>query len=240
MKTHIRNLLLLALTIAAFSCKDKIEETYLVNAPVYLSYEDLRSPVNVKSAEDIIEPGKMYFKDKFIYVNEYKKGIHVIDNQDPADPQVIRFIEIPGNVDLAIKGNILYADSYVDLIAIDISDMNDIKEVARIEDAFPYMIPEYSDGIVEDVSEEKGVVTGWHKVEKTEEVKPVQLSYQYYPYYDVLYFSEAVNVRSTTNSGGNQSFGVGGSMARFTLFDNYLYAVDNSMLRLFNVSESTN
>ena len=32
---------------------------------------------------------------------------------------------------MAIKENILYADSYVDLVAIDISDLNDISEVKR-------------------------------------------------------------------------------------------------------------
>ncbi|MBN2523799.1 MAG: hypothetical protein JXB24_11040 [Bacteroidales bacterium] len=239
MNTHFRNLLLLILTLSAFSCKDKIEETYMVNAPVYLSYDELRSPLNVKSAQDIIQPGKLYFKDNFIYVNEYQEGIHVIDNQDPANPQIVKFIEVPGNVDLAIKGDILFADSYVDLVAIDISDLDDIKEVGRVEDAFPYMLPEYTDGIVEEVSEEKGIVIGWQRVEKTVEVNPNQFEYQYYPGWDVMYYAEASNVRSTTN-GGDQSFGVGGSMARFTLYADYLYAIDNATLKLFNISEIYN
>ncbi len=236
MNTHFRNLLLFILTLSAFSCKDKIEETYMVNAPVYLSYDELRSPLNVKSAQDIIQPGKIYFKDNFIYVNEYQEGIHVIDNQDPANPQIVKFIEVPGNVDLAIKGNILFADSYVDLVAIDISNLDDIKEVGRVEDAFPYMLPEYTDGIVEEVSEEKGIVIGWQRVEKTVEVKPNQFEYQYYPSWDVMYYAEASNVRSSA-SGGDQSFGVGGSMARFTLYADYLYAIDYATLKLFNISE---
>ena len=239
MKTHLQPLFLLIITLAAFSCKDKYEETYMVNAPIYLSYDELRAPLNVKSAQDIIQPGKLYFKDNIIYVNEYMEGIHVIDNQDPSKPKILKFIEIPGNVDLAIKGNILYADSYVDLVAIDISNLDDIKEVARIEDAFPYMIPEYTDGVIEEVSEEKGIVVGWQKVEKTEEIDPNQNNYQYYPYYDMMYFTENSGARAVSTDSYGESFGVGGSMARFTISSNYLYAVDYSTLRLFNISDIT-
>jgi hypothetical protein len=38
-------------------------------------------------------------------------------------------------------------------------------------------------------------------------------------------------------SNGNGT-GTGGSMARFTLYDDYLYTVDNYMLRLFNISDA--
>ena len=73
-----------------------------------------------------MQSGKIYFKDHYIFVNEYQKGIHVIDNEDPRNPQIIKFIEIPGNVDMAIADDILYADSYVDLLSIDISDIGNI------------------------------------------------------------------------------------------------------------------
>ena len=80
----------------------------MVNAPVYLSYDELRTSVTIEEGQEIIQPGKLYFKDNYIFINEYQTGIHVVDNNDPSDPQIIKFIEIPGNVDLAIKGNILY------------------------------------------------------------------------------------------------------------------------------------
>ena len=38
---------------------------------------------------------------------------YYVDVSDPADPQNIAFITIPGNVDIAIKENVLYADSYI-------------------------------------------------------------------------------------------------------------------------------
>ena len=127
-------------------CQDKLLQTYEVNNPVYMSYDDLRSAVKDTTPEEISQPGKIYLYGDFILVNEVRKGIHVVNNADPANPEVISFIKIPGNIDLAIKHNILYADSYVDLVAIDISDLNDIREVARFEDLFSWSLPPYESG----------------------------------------------------------------------------------------------
>ena len=38
------------------------------------------------------------------------------------DPKNISFINIPGNEDMAIKGNTLYADAYGDLVTFDITN----------------------------------------------------------------------------------------------------------------------
>ena len=70
--------------------------------------------------------GKIYYKDGFMYVNEPGEGIHIIDNHNPSQPMPIKFLKIPGNFDLAIKGNTFYADSFVDLVALDISDVNQL------------------------------------------------------------------------------------------------------------------
>ncbi len=236
MKKYIQLTGIALLIMSSWSCQDKIKDTYFVNEPVYLSYEDLRTSFDVKSAQDIIQPGKLYFKDQLIFVNEYQKGIHVVNNADPANPQVIKFIELPGNVDLSVKGNILYADSYVDLVAIDISDLENIKEVSRIENAFPYMLPEYTVGVIDEIDEQRGIVTGWQTVERTVDANPVHYNYRYYPEWDgELMYNASIDMAAPT-TGGQTEFGVGGSMARFTLFDNYLYAVDNYTLRLFNIA----
>jgi hypothetical protein len=235
MKKYIQLSSVLLIAICTLACKDKIKDTYLVNEPIYLSYEDLRSSFNVKSAQEIIQPGKMYFKDHLIFVNEYQQGIHVVNNEDPSNPEVIKFIELPGSVDMSIKGNILYADSYVDLVAIDISDLENITEVARIENAFPYLLPEYTVGVVDQVSEQQGVVVGWRAVERTVDAINNTLNYGYYRGWaeDLMFTNNMANIGG---SGEGSEFGVGGSMARFTLYDNYLYAVDNSSLRLINIS----
>src|SRR5690554_83867 len=117
MKT-IRNISLLVLFVLFYSCMDEYTEVFTANSPVYLTYDELRNAVKSTAATDLKNPGKIYFKDGYIFVNEEMKGIHIIDNRNPGSPQNIKFIEIPGNVDIAIKNNILYADSYIDLVAI--------------------------------------------------------------------------------------------------------------------------
>lgn len=236
MKTKLYLACILALPAVLFSCSDKIEDTFIVNEPVYMTYDDLRNSFKTTESQEIIQPGKIYFKDDYIFINEYQEGIHIVDNSNPSSPEVIKFIEIPGNIDMAVRENILYADSYVDLVAIDISDINNIVEVNRVENVFPYMVPFYEVGILEEVDQAKGIVVGWKETVKTVEVTDIGNPYWRYPMYEndflVVDAGFAGDNRSASKSG------VGGSMARFTLYDEYLYTVDQSILRLFDVSSS--
>ena len=233
MKT-IKNIFLLLIIIAgSSSCLDEYTEVFTANSPVYLTYEDLRVGVKSTSARDLADPGKIYFKDGYLFVNEEFKGVHIIDNRNPSSPQNVGFIEIPGNVDIAIKNDILYADSYVDLVAIDISDVNNPQEVNRVEDVLPYALPPYDEEYrVAEVDEEKGVVVGW-------EIKRVrqEMEYHYYPVYRWGYAE--MDMALSNSSGGavpqGTTFGIGGSMARFGLYSDYLYAVDNANLHIFDV-----
>jgi len=225
-----------AVILLLASCQDKVTRTYQVNTPVYMSYSDLRTSFKSTSAQEIIQSGKIYFKDGFIYVNEFQKGIHIINNTDPENPINEKFIEIPGNVDLAIKGNILYADSYVDLLSIDISDLNNIREVDRDTSVFPYIIPDYGIGIVESIDESKGVITGYMVTEHTEDINDAGYFYERFLYRDDIYFA----TDKTYGGVGNESVGTGGSMARFTLVQNYLYAINNASLKLFNITQTNN
>jgi hypothetical protein len=203
-----------------------------------MSYEDLRSSFKVAPGQDIKQSGKIYFKDDHIFVNEYQKGIHVIDNSDPANPLIINFLEIPGNVDIAIAGNILYADSYIDLVSIDITDLENIVEIDRDTNVFPYIVPEHEDGIIEGIDPSEGVVTGYTQETRTQVVEQ-QDPFEYL-FFDRWGAQEvAVDVSApVANDGG--SFGTGGSMARFTLAYNYLYTVDMASLKLFNISDRAN
>lgn len=234
MKT-IQNIFLFAiLALIAVSCRDEYTEEFTANKPVYMSYEDLRSAVKISVARDLKNPGKIYFKDNLLFVNEELEGVHIISLANPQNPQNIGFIEIPGNVDIAIKNNTLYADSYVDMVVIDISDINNPTEVAREKDVFPYTLPPYDENYrVADVDEEKGVVTGWEIARVRQEME-----YHYYPiYYWNKYeyaFTDAMSNGGYVSQGS--TFGVGGSMARFGLYDDYLYTVDQYNLYMFDVS----
>lgn len=111
---------------------------YSIYTPVFLSYDELRSAVTSLPPRVLVEPGKILLKGDYLYINEYKAGVHIVDNSDPANPVNIGFINVPGNIDLAIKEDTLYVDSYVDLVAIDVSNPESVQEVARLTDIYDY------------------------------------------------------------------------------------------------------
>ena len=108
-----------------------------MHVPVYLSYSDLRAAFAVGEPRPLRESGKILVMDKLLLVSEPNIGVHVYDNSDPAAPKPKYFLNIPGNVDLAAKDGIVYADSFVDLLAI---RMNDAKPelVKRVNGTFPW------------------------------------------------------------------------------------------------------
>lgn len=241
MKTKFSILTLLILTLAMTSCRDQFTEVFTANSPLYMSYDAFRAAVKSSGPRDLENPGKIYFKDQFIFIVEELKGFHIIDVSTPASPQKKAFVEVPGCVDIAVKENILYADSYIDLVALDVSDLNNIREVKRLQEVFPYTVPPAdNDYRLAEVDKEKGVVIGW-------EVKKVrqEMEYQYYPVYPVwygyaekldgAYYSGLNGVSGGVGGASGTSFGVGGSMARFGLYGDYLYTVDHSTLYMFDV-----
>ena len=174
MKSNIKTFgILLLLSVVSFiiGCQDRILETkrFIANKPVYMTYEDMRKGIKSLPGSDLDQTGKFYFYNNYVFVNEYLKGIHIIDNSDPGNPQNIKFVKIPGNIDMVIKDDYLYVDSYVDLVVLCIHDINTIIEVYRVEDVFPYQVPEYDFNYpLANIDREFGVVVGY-TIEEVEE-----------------------------------------------------------------------
>lgn len=218
--------LFLIVVLALTSCEDKRIQTYLANVPVYMSYEELRTPLDINAPEDLVKPGKIYFMDQYMYINEYQKGIHVVDLSDPANPEQKAFISIPGNVDMAIRNQVLYADSYLDLVLIDISDPLQPTELKRLEEIFEYVIPPYDEEYpLDEINEEKGVITHYEVKEITREIHQNPYPWPVFWEYDMLASSGSPNKQS---GGSGNTYGVGGSMARFITYDDYLYALEST------------
>lgn len=84
--------------------------------------------------------GKIWYHDQVIYANIVDKGVLVIDNKNPKEPKKLGFIEIPGNVDIAVIDEVLIANNNDDLIAINISELEKInngKILRRFNGIFP-------------------------------------------------------------------------------------------------------
>ena len=232
--------MLLAMIFILSGCEDKYTEQYLSLEPVYMSYKDFREAVKVESTHLLEKPGKIYYKDNYLFINEIMKGIHVYNNTNPASPQYVGFIVIPGNVDMVIKGNIMYADSYIDLVGIDISNPATAKEVARLKSVFPYSVPPYESsyrlGTIDDT---QGVVVDWNIQKIRKEIE--QISYPVYPVYFGSKFTDFYLSADAVSNGAQQTSpaGIGGSMARFGLVGNHLLAVDNSSYYNFDLTNAT-
>ena len=225
--------LIFFVVLAFVSCKDKItkEVTYIANVPVYMSQDEFKSAVKKTTPQEVKRPGKIYIKDEYLFVNEVNKGIHVFNNSNPANPLPVAFINIPGNVDIAIRGDLLYVDSYIDLVVIDIADIQNPEEVDRFPNAFPDIFPEFDYNYpIAEIDQSKGVVVDWNvkeiTVEPGEEPK--------------LYWRGGFMEMDMALTSGvpSKSTGVAGSMARFAIKSETLYAINNNFeLKIFDIGD---
>lgn len=139
--------------------------------PVYLSPEEI-SNIATGPAQPLVNPGKIYLLEPYLFVNERGRGIHVVDNTDPANPQQISFLSIPGNQDIAAKDHWLYADNYSDLLTFDITQPENITLVNRINNAVPVRdYPDHTNVFFECADPSKGVVVAWEKIEMSAKPK---------------------------------------------------------------------
>lgn len=221
------------------SCQDRVfeEVTYKANVPVYMTFTDFRKAVKTTEPKALVHPGKIYFYNSYLFINENQQGVHVYDNSNPASPRSIAFVEIPGNIDIAVKGNILFADSYIDLVAIDITDPSQPVEIERIEGIFPNVLPMMDISYpVYGLDKKKGVVVGWEQKDVTEVIERGNSSKG-----EMLFLDSGgrpqLGSADVSLIGGSQNSGVGGSMARFTIIGQYLYAVHSNALKVFNINQ---
>jgi hypothetical protein len=131
--------------------------------PILMSRKQLEVSVVKKAPMTIANPGKIYKYGNYILINEQYKGVHIINNIDPASPQNIAFIQVPGTLDFAVKDNVLYVDNAIDLVAVNIADMNDIQVSKRIPAAFPKLLPPDKMGTDYDEAAmpKDAIIVGW-------------------------------------------------------------------------------
>ncbi len=233
-----KSLLLIAgfsLAVLFGSClRDECDSThtYIRFDAVYKTASEVRAGISVQAPRALHNPGKLYIFGQYLFINEKNEGIHVFDNTDASNPKNLAFWSIPGNVDMAIKGNLMFVDQYVDLMTVDISDMQNPKELCRSQEAF----------MLYGTDPQLGYLVEYKQTEITEKISCEDARS------GRNWFFEGPNIFVVEDfagsfSGGPKSnplaaAGVGGSFARFCLVDQYLYTVDNSTLRTWSVSGS--
>ena len=106
--------------------------------PVILNRTEFEDRFGLEiSPRSIVNAGKIYTKDDFIFINEINQGFHIVDNTNPNNPVNIGFIVALGSSDLSIKGNVFYVNNAVDLIAFTINDStSNITLTKRVKNTF--------------------------------------------------------------------------------------------------------
>jgi hypothetical protein len=238
MKSIHSKLSLLALLLFSVamlqSCADKTIRIYEANVPIFQSMEDFRATTFAMEApRQLHRPGKIYIYGQFLFVNETLEGVHIFNNSSPANPVNMGFLPVHANMDMAVNNNILYLDSYTDLLAFDVSDPGAPRFLSRVNDVFNFdqfgLLPTYNHNYpAASIDATQGVVTSW-KVEKvTEEAQDY-----YWAYNNTMAFDLMSGATETNNPGGA---GIGGSTARFTVWDNHLYTLEPWELGVFDLN----
>lgn len=166
-KSNIPLIALTALTtlllFGMVACIKNNNKEILGYAPVYGSLLDL-TEVKSEMSKPFVNAGKIYKYAQYTFQIENGEGIHVINSSNPSAAQKIAFIKVKGCSEISIKNNILYTDNYRDLIGINISNINAVQVVSRLEKVFPGTNQEYPpvDGVFFECADPaKGTVIGW-------------------------------------------------------------------------------
>jgi hypothetical protein len=224
----IAGILAASLTISCTdTCSDKM--TYVEYTPQYVKFEDMRASFTVLPPQPIEESGKIYLYGTTLFVTEPDSGIHVIDNSNPSIPIHKNFVKLAGVHDVAVKGSTMYADSYMDLVLLDISDVTNIQHIKRIENVFAnqyYYSTESGDSFIAGYTETARVQMDASDCDRAAIIRQG----------DVLFMDVWRAETLAATSGAGSVSGISGSMARMNIVGDYLYGIDVWALNVFDVT----
>ena len=220
-------ILLFGVSCVTDNCSE--QRTYVRYDQVFVTPDEYRlASATFEEPRELEQPGKIYFYNNLILINEVRKGIHWIDNSNPNNPTNLGFLPIPGNHDMAIQNDILYADAYTDLVLIDIASPTNPQLMDRREDVFQSHY----------FASEEGISSHFVPTEVTETIDCDDPSWgqTWFGRGNEIFFDNSSfsgvaegSIGSGPTGGPNlNQTGQGGSMARFTITQNHLYAVGNA------------
>jgi len=217
-----------ALVLATGCEKDSCEQnwTQVVSVPVTLDRAQVQSEIGIEAARDLCVGGSIYAYGDFIFMNRLNEGFHILDNTNPASPQNVAFLNIPGATQMAfIEGN-LVTNSYADLVTI---EMDGIQSARLVSSTPNFLLDENTIPVSEGL-----VVIGY-------EDQPVEFT-QSCDGSIVGQWEDCFNcdVFFVSNQGAPRSGGFGtptvntaGSMSRMSFNGNVLYVIGSSRLSTY-------
>ncbi len=224
----IKSFWLIAVCLFMFTaCNDEEgnNETAKFAVPIVKTLSEIRNSITIESAQPTQSDGKIYVTQNLLFYIAQESGIHVFDNSNPQNPQNMIFINLEGVHDIAIKGNYLYADNFVDLVVFDISDLNNITLVRTVENVLEFYpaYPEEAEFYAYDEYPGVNEIMVGFRIETRK--KP--------DYNEMVLANDAFAILESSSGG---TIGTGGSFAKFQINNNALYTVENFDLNVFNIT----
>ena len=124
MKNKLFTLILCLSLVSCWLTDDDGGDTNFTTAynPLILSRTELENSITLQEARSIEKTGKIYVIDNYLFVNEPYVGFHIINNTDPSNPVIEKFLTTPGVTDIIFKGGSFYINQAVDLVALKFND----------------------------------------------------------------------------------------------------------------------
>lgn len=224
-------LLLLPIGLLLSSCsKDltQIEVTYTKATAMYGNLDEIRATPLVGEVQTVVNPGKIFTSEDVLLIGEEGKGIHVIDNRNPENPVPTAFINVPGNREYFVKNNTIYAESYYDMVKIDISNLQQPRLVNRVENAFSADL----------IDNEGRTLIGFDFEVVTEEIDADDNVYNSVinGNHDVIYYDfnrKLIPESAVPSSFAGSSSNSIGSVNRIAHYNDHVYVVSRSELSVF-------
>ncbi|MEO0731270.1 MAG: hypothetical protein AAFZ52_00430 [Bacteroidota bacterium] len=248
MKKFLPFSLLILLGLALSGClEENCEETRLVRGfePEIVTTDDWRGSAFgcvYGPFEPPCELTSFYVYGKYLLAAENLSGLYVFDNEDTSNPEIISFMDAPGIQGLAVRNNILYINQYTDLVAFDLSDPKTPRMVGRTEDVFdPFTV--FAQVVP---GTDNQFVVGWNETGDTRLLECNSENFNRGWFWgaenDRAFASDvaAFSANAASGSAGSpapETVGQGGSLARFTIINGTLYAVDDQHLKAFTLAD---
>ena len=180
-------------------------------------------------------PGKFYYLNNLILINERGAGVHIIDNSDITDPQKLGFIAIEGNEDISLSGHFIYADTWQNIIVIDIENYREPKVVNVINGVKDEIWP-VDDGLF---------IVDYQEVARTEQVPCEDFDDIFFFTDNRLWIENSVDVADFVGSpqsadapaAGGGAEGQAGSLTRMALFNDHFYYINSHTMHIFDVQD---
>lgn len=220
------------------SCiKEKSLKTFTLYRAEYTIKPEVVADAKLKEPTALKDLGSFVLYENTMYINEKNKGIHVVDYRNPSNPVNKGFIPIPGNMGVAIKNDILYADCYCDLFAFKIISNDNIQYQSSLKSVFVSRVQNFN-------QDNDWLTVTWNTKDTTVTMEDYEMYYEKGNMDSRLFSSSSVNATSSGSSNNNVppngNTSIGSSMAVFAIINDYLYTVDNSNLHTFSLKDALN